>query len=845
MKIEDDPSTTENEDELFGSGKGGNTLSIGAIGTVLVLLIAVFSPSFLITSIVFSLGLWIMLRFVRLRISVLFSASLVVSLFSLLMLMKSPISMDSILRTLQSHEPILARLRAVWSQTSWMVWLGVIVGCVFGLTLAYITKNKIHNNPQLVAIEGEKYYKFRYRRTPLQFLRREKTIKSLKEGTYAPKTTAGNPAFALGIEEEPINPPKDPADIKPDRAISRYEDESITHTMINGQTGSGKTITMQNSIRHDMENGKTIFIIDCKNDPKFAAKISAWSHELHKNFYHFAPEMADEYRIHDNVEGPSFYDPLAHGNAATHTDMLISTREWDSNSEFYKAAAQSLLSTVFAVMQEMDTSDPRVKDIDVDRGNIYTFYEMVRNEANLMNGIMTISAKSQIRLLADELITALKSGRTDEAKNIKKAMAEYKGQMRGLMSSIGKYMVIPNDEQRKKIDIFKLSSEGNNVVLFSLNATKPTDMGVLIGSMICTDLTNMTSNRANSGQTNPVSIYVDEFQSLPPTAIKSMLEKARSANIGITIAFQSVQQVTAASGNDALINSLMDTCNNFIIHAGANESTAEMMSKIIGKHSVNEYMLQRRNQQGIFDFNFGNRRNMNMNEKQVDKYKIEPHVFQNLVIPKKANKYKSEAIIIKKSSSDVVDSQETGPVAHKVWMIPPDSVTKDDYFDPQSPIMKFDDKVPETGLHDDVYDDSIENASDPIADPIPESDSSYDVLYEDRVPHVEHEDTVPSRPVSSPSESVSSLSRKAQERRQRMAHRTPVEPVKPQEDNTRKPVSMRRSEKPHVSMQPAKKVSMQHHPKLQHHVQADQQTSLPKGKKNIVAPNADNTRQNS
>jgi hypothetical protein len=835
MKIKDDPSTTENEDELFGSGKGGSNVSIGAIGAVLVLLIAVFSPLFLAASVVLSIAIWALLRFARLRISVLFSTALAVSLFSFLMLMGSHISIEPILLTLQSHEPIFERLRSVWSQTSWMSWAGVIVGCVFGLTLAYITRNKIHNNPQLVAIEGEKYYKFRYRRTPLQFLRREKTIKSLKNGTYTPKTTSGNPAFALGIEEEPINPPKDPADIKPDRVVSRYEDESITHTMINGQTGSGKTITMQNNIRHDMENGKTIFIIDCKNDPKFAAKISAWSHELHKNFYHFAPEMADEYRIQDNVEGPAFYDPLAHGNAATHTDMLISTREWDSNSEFYKAAAQSLLSTVFAVMQEMDTSDPRVKDIDVDRGNIYTFYEMVRNEANLMNGIMTISAKSQIRLLADELITALKSGRTDEAKNIKKAMAEYKGQMRGLMSSIGKYMVIPNDEQRKKIDIFKLSSEGNNVVLFSLNATKPTDMGVLIGSMICTDLTNMTSNRANSGQTNPVSIYVDEFQSLPPTAIKSMLEKARSANIGITIAFQSVQQVTAASGNDALINSLMDTCNNFIIHAGANESTAEMMSKIIGKQSVNEYMLQRRNQQGIFDFNFGNRRNMNMNEKQVDKYKIEPRVFQNLVIPKKANKYKSEAIVIKKSSSDVVDSQETGPVAHKVWMIPPDSVTKDDYFDPRSPIMRFDDKVPETGLHDDVYDDTVDDAPDTASDTILDSDSSYDVLYENRVPHVDHDDKASTRPTPSPSESLSALSRKVQERRQRMPQEAPAKTAETHEVDDRRPVSMRRSEKPRVSMQPVKKVSMHHH------ARQDTPVDSPKTKsrRNIVAPNSD------
>lgn len=68
-----------------------------------------------------------------------------------------------------------------------------------------------------------------------------------------------------------------------------------------------------------------------------------------------------------------------------------------------------------------------------------------------------------------------------------------------------------------------------------------------------------------------------------------------------------------------------------------------------------------------------------------------------------------------------------------------------------------------------------------------------------------------------------------------MPQKASVEPVKPQEDNARKPVSMRRSEKPRVSMQPVKKVSMHHH------ARQDTPVDSPKTKsrRNIVAPNSD------
>lgn len=460
------------------------------------------------------------------------------------------------------------------------------------------------------------------------------------------------------------------------------------------------TITMQNDIYHKMQQHQTVFIIDCKADPVFASKMAAWCDEMGANFYHFAPTMGNEYRITQNPAGPAFYDPLSHGRAAEHTDMLISTREWDAASAVYKSNAQSMLSTVFAIMDEMDKNDSSLRGIDFTRGNMYTFYELIRNENNLTSAINTVPASSNTRLLADELETLIHAtNRQREAQGVQNAMGEYKGFMRGLMSSDGKYMIYPGGStNRKIIDIFKLASEPNNVVLFSISATKNTDIGAMVGSMICTDLTNMTAMRAISGQTNPVSIYVDEFQSLPPTSVKSMLEKARSAKIGITLAFQSLDQVTASSGSSAFINALLDTCGNFIFHAGANEATAQIMSQIVGKHWTNSYTIQRRNQQGMFEINFGNKRNANVMTAQVEKYIIEPSEFQHLSAPRKENGFKSEAIVIKKASSDEVDYDVKGAVAHKVWMIPPSVIIADDYFDPNAPIMEFDDKAPETGL---------------------------------------------------------------------------------------------------------------------------------------------------
>lgn len=714
MRTYDDPSTVVEEDELYNdyNGNGGQDAAVVKIILVVAAVVLMaLSPVPIVFAFVAGVGVWGLLRWVRLRISVIAIVAGFLSLLSVIIMKTSGTfpAIGSAISTLFDNvkKGNIGGGYGQWiHQTLSLMWLGVLIGSIAGFIGAVITRYNIRKNPQLVQSKGEKYYGWRYRRTPLQMLKRNSEIGAMKKGNYSPKG-GGDDAVPLGIEEEPINPPDDPADIKYDTPISRYEAEVSRHTILNGATGAGKTITMQNMIRRDMENRKTMFILDCKDDPKFAAKIAAWCKELDLDFYHFDPTMADEYRIHDNPAGPAFYDPLAHGRAQAHADMMISTREWDTSAAVYKAQAQSLLSTVFGVMEEMDVSNENMKGITTNRGNFYTFYELVRKDTNLTKAISTIPGESQIRALADEMEKNIHSGsRSDEAKATQHAMVEYKSQLRGLMSSEGKYMVYPSDHSRKVIDIFDAASKPGNVVLFSLSASKTTDMGALVGSMICTDLTNMTAMRANSGQTNPVSIYIDEFQSLPPTSVKSMLEKARSAKIGITLSFQSVQQVTAAQrGDSSFINALLDTCGNFIFHAGANENTAQMMSQIVGQHQVTVYQTVQRNEQGLFHFNFSNRRNSNLSKKMEDRYIIEPRQFQNLAAPlPDKGIFRTEAIIIKKASLDPVDSHATGPVAHKVLMIPPDYIIKDDYFDPQAPIMRFENNNVPTGINDGLGD---------------------------------------------------------------------------------------------------------------------------------------------
>lgn len=705
MEKYDDPSTTVDERKLDDDETGGGSGGAGR-GTVIIaalIALALAWPMAVGFAVAFA-AVWSLYRFARWR-------------RSMVALVAVPVAAVALTIAFRIHVgPVWSAatdgLRFSWSSIigatvslttglmAPMIACGVALGSLAALIAVVVSVATMRRYPYKVVVRGQSWqYHFRFRKTLLETIRARRLLRDLKAGKYV---AYGDPRLnPMGIEEEPIGYQPDPVAIHADRVVTRTEDEAITHTTVTGGTGSGKSTTLKELVLHDMNVGKTVFFIDCKNDPHMACSLAHMARTHGYEFYHFS--VSDDYRVLDNPLGPATYDPLAHGGVSIKANMMLGVREWDSSSAVYRENAEAYLTKLFRII---DTSISlgildRIDAIDTSQGYFSIFTQML--DPVIFNAVIVEMNNDErakgIRTMASEINALVSpSNRSRQADNTKHAQTEYKNTMSGLMSSeYGRWLKRGGSVNGRNIDVFKIASKSKQIVLFSLEASNPGDRGTSIGSMICNDLTNMTASRELAGQTNPIGIYIDEFQSLPPTCVTSMVNKARSANAAIVLAFQSMSQLTASTGSDAYITSLINTCSNFVFHAGSDYDVGLIAAKIIGTHPVPKYSIQKHNDSAPFSWNFMNNRNPNVLQTEDQEWILDPSEFTKLAAPLPSKgRFKSEAILIRKKSGDPIDAKATGPTAHKVSVIAPREAFEE-YYDPSIPPMDID--TPVAGAH--------------------------------------------------------------------------------------------------------------------------------------------------
>ena len=664
---------------------------VKTIGAVIAILLAVLALPLLIVAVT---TYWAFFRIGRYRPRFIVILNLIVTIIGLIWFSRSG-GFEPLMGVIHgfdasSKDAILSSLSGlpVATMTS-LLPLSLVLGPWVGFGFTIMQCMKMRSNPHLIVNEGlspKWMYHFRFRMSPVEVIMAHRRVDAIKKDTLRPYHRRD--LIPMGVEVEPLNPPENPMKVKSDVLICRAEDEVPKHTMVTGAAGSGKTVTLKSMMTRDIDNGKTIIVIDCKKDPEVAEFLSRRARGAGRNFYHFSADLP--YRIQGNPEGPSSYDPLSSGSVAKNVDMMLNMREWDVHAAVYRDQAQSFLSKVFAVMNEAEKYGvlDKVPALDTKQGKMWTLTQMLN--PSVFNAVVVsmnqIPEAAYVRQQASELNALLSSSRrSSDVQAAQRSKDEYLSKMSGLMvSSYGKWLKGGEGAgSGEVINISELSADSGNVILFSLDAAQKNDLGSIMGSLICSDLANMTETRKNLGQDNPVGVYIDEFQSLPPDCVKSMLQKARSAGVGLTLAFQSLDQVSSETGSDTYVKSLLDTCSNFIFHAGSNYDTGLLASKIIGTHIINKYAVNRRNETKFAAFNWNNNRDLQVSTAQTDDWIVNPSEFAKLSMPNKQNGYKSEAIIIKKASSDPIDNGTVGAVAHKTHMIPPDCVLAE-YFDPKS-----------------------------------------------------------------------------------------------------------------------------------------------------------------
>ncbi len=566
------------------------------------------------------------------------------------------------------------------------LWFSVslILGSIAGWGFSVYSARQMKKSPHLTEIEGNWQYNFQYKRTPREYFERKKRIRELKNGLLISEHKA-----PMGLDE------------KTDEVVFRYDSEARKHTFMTGASGSGKTITMQNLIYSDIEVGKTVVVVDFKRSPKFASKLAAFAEENGREFFHFVNGDPKKYDI-PLSKGQCYYDPLKSGTPTSKADMVLGMREYDSNAAVYKTAMQQLLQVLFGMTTYADRT--LTPNVDWNHGGIFQLASIVSGNglgqlaaANTVQvqpgssnftyelpggggitGSKEVYVNSPLAKQATELVEALKT-----KSPLTQAQGELQGQMRTILASeYGRWMKTGSNPEDREIDLYEQTSKDGNVILFSLNSDSEPEFAQYIGSMIFSDLTNISALRRNSGAENQVNIYVDEFQAVPPTSVTSLLEKSRESKMALTLALQSFEQVIAAAENtgEAYLLSIIDTCSNFIAHAGAAEKSAIRLSEILGKHFETVHSRSNDNDSSFLSVNWSKNKTSKITSHQEERWIFPPSEFMSLSIPDDANGNKSSAVWVTKASADPKYSKKGGPSARTVWMIPADPVTVEYYF---------------------------------------------------------------------------------------------------------------------------------------------------------------------
>lgn len=571
---------------------------------------------------------------------------------------------------------ILATLTFIFSSKSILaiyIFVAIILGLIISYGFILNRAIKLKRYPELKLMNGWAH-NFEFSQSPFEKRKRKKLIQQLSNGELYNEQAA-----PIGVLDEKVLVNKNEYFDK-EVVVSRFYQDAFGHTLVTGQTGSGKTRTMLNLVKNDIITGKTVLYIDMKKGPDVIYFLSKWAAEHDRPFYHFISGKKGTYT---NVYKPlshSTYDPLASGTQDSKADAVLNLREWGDNV-FYEMNTKSIITSVFYMLDHVDQS--AITKIDWQRGGLNRFYSALDVEA-IYQMIVWLEKDLQDRGENDpgyrmgvdrlgnlyHLYNALqgKGGRDNALKGQFDSLKVMISNL--ILSGYGEWL--EKSENFSNIDLFDLfTSDNAPVILFSLSADQEPETAAMVGNILLSDVNRAASRKNEIHNTNPVGVYVDEFQTLNVDILNRMLQRVRSAKLFVTLASQSLDQIaTESSGGQDTVQSMLDTCTNFIVHSGTTQDSAIRISKILGQTKQVQYKITSR-------FSADNDTPM-IGKDIADVWVLEPSNIQSLSKPSPSNGYLVSAYYITKGgTADPLFSSISRSLARRVRVVIDEEITQD------------------------------------------------------------------------------------------------------------------------------------------------------------------------
>lgn len=364
------------------------------------------------------------------------------------------------------------------------------------------------------------------------------------------------------------------------------------HTQVIGTTNAGKTesVIVPWAI-DDIQKGRGFVLVDGKADLTLLNKLYAYAKRYNRQ---------DDFKVLSLSETDisSSFNPLLDGTPLEITERIFEAFIFED--PYYKNIQFDYLKNVLSIFDEAN--------------EVTTFLKLSQaiKDIGYLSGLAKKTKNNEMLLWVKEQ-EGIDAGKREQ-------------RLSGLLTQINHFtsqQFINLFNQENPIISIRKAMEKGQIVYFQLPVLRAKFLGKATAKLVLQELQFMVSERLRLGGDNKFfSFYLDDFSEYLTEGFASMLNKSRSANVGVTFAHQSLGDLNPL-GDD--IKNIILTNSNLKVFMRTNEpDSAEYFSRVVGTTETNK-----KTERVKTHFLFGDQGTGDGSSRRAEAFVIHPGVFKN------------------------------------------------------------------------------------------------------------------------------------------------------------------------------------------------------------------------